>query len=43
MESRVIFADKELKESFEDLKVGDERLYKEIEEALNTIKQNAFF
>jgi len=43
MESRVIFADKELRESFEGLKLNDERLYKEIEEALKIIKQNAFF
>ncbi len=43
MESKVIFADEELKKTFENLKSGDERLYKEIEEALKTIKQNAFF
>ena len=43
MESRVIFADKELRKSFEGLKSDDERLYKEIEEALKIIKQNAFF
>jgi len=41
MESRVIFKDKELKDSFNELK--DVRLRKEIEEALNTLKQNAFF
>ncbi|MFH1801707.1 MAG: type II toxin-antitoxin system RelE/ParE family toxin [archaeon] len=41
MESRVIFKDKELKDSFNKLK--DVRLRKEIEEALNTLKQNAFF
>ena len=43
MESRVIFADEELRKTFENLKSDDERLYKEIEEALKTIKQNAFF
>ena len=43
MESRVIFADEELKRTFESLKSEDERLYKEIEEALKTIRQNAFF
>ena len=43
MESRVIFTNKELKEAFEKLKELDKRLYKEIENALNIIKQNAFF
>ena len=43
MESRIIFADKDLRETFEDLKEKDERLYKEINEALKTIKQDAFF
>ena len=43
MESKVIFADEELRKTFENLKSDDERLYKEIEEALKTIKQNAFF
>lgn len=43
MESKVIFADEELKGAFENLKLEDERLYREIEEALRTIKQNAFF
>ena len=43
MESKVIFADEELRKTFENLKSEDERLYKEIEEALKTIKQNAFF
>jgi|SRR3972149_2377738 len=43
MESRVIFADKGLKESFEELRTKDARLFKEIEAALNAIKQNAFF
>ena len=43
MESKVIFADKELKEAFERLKESDKRLYKEIENALNAIRQNAFF
>lgn len=43
MESKVIFADEELKKTFENLKAENERLYKEIEEALKTIKQNAFF
>lgn len=41
MESKVIFRDKELKDSFEDL--IDTRLKKEIEEALNTLKNDAFF
>ena len=43
MEVRIIFADEELKKTFENLKSEDERLYKEIEEALKTIKQDAFF
>lgn len=43
MESRVIFKDDELKDSFNSLKEKDMRLRKEIEEALNTLKQNAFF
>ncbi len=43
MESKVIFAEKELKNSFEKLKESDERLYKEIQSALESIKQNAFF
>jgi len=43
MESKVIFVDEELKKAFENLKFEDERLYKEIEEAFNAIKQNAFF
>ena len=43
MESRVIFADEELKQTFENLKTEDERLHKEIENALSAIKQNAFF
>ena len=43
MESRVIFADEELKKAFEKLRTKDERLFKEIENALNAIKQNAFF
>ena len=43
MESRVIFASKELKNAFEDLKEKDERLRKEIENALRFIKQDAFF
>ncbi len=43
MEARVIFKDSELKEAFENLKDEDERLFKEIQNALDTIKQNAFF
>jgi Txe/YoeB family toxin of Txe-Axe toxin-antitoxin module len=43
MEARVIFADESLKMTFEALKVEDLRLYKEIGNALDTIKQNAFF
>ena len=42
MESKVIFADTNLKEAFEMLKSEDSRLFKEIENALNIIKQNAF-
>ena len=41
MEARVIFKDEELKKSFNELK--DNRLKKEIGEALDTLKQNAFF
>ncbi len=43
MESRVIFANKELKQAFHNLKNEDERLFKEIQTALGAIKQNAFF
>ena len=43
MESKVIFADEELKEAFESLKSENERLYKEIGNALLAIQQNAFF
>src|SRR3989344_3019387 len=43
MESKVIFADEELKKIFESLEFKDERLYKEIEEALKVIKQDVFF
>lgn len=43
MEARVIFKDAELKEAFENLKDEDKRLFKEIQNALDTIKQNAFF
>ena len=43
MESQVIFANEELKEVFENLEETDKRLYKEIETALDSIKQNAFF
>ncbi len=43
MESKVIFADNDLKEAFERLKDEDERLFKEIENALNKIRQDAFF
>ncbi len=43
MESRVIFADLELKRAFERLKDEDERLFKEIDNALKVIKQNVFF
>jgi len=42
MESKVIFADINLKEAFEKLRLEDSRLFKEIENALSTIKQNAF-
>ena len=43
MESRVIFADEDLKQAFQNLETEDERLFKEIKNALETIKQNAFF
>jgi len=43
MESRVIFTDDELKKTFEKLESEDGRLFNEIKEALDTIKQNAFF
>ena len=43
MESKVIFADEELKETFKNLRVENERLFKEIERALLSIQQNAFF
>lgn len=42
MESKIIFSDINLKEAFEKLRLEDSRLFKEIEHALNTIKQNAF-
>ena len=42
MESRIIFKDAELKETFEKLKRDDERLFKEISNALSSIKQNVF-
>jgi len=43
MESRVIFTNNDLKEAFENLKSQDERLFKEIENALVKIRQDAFF
>lgn len=43
MESRVIFVDEELKKAFEKLETEDTRLFKEIKNAFETIKQNAFF
>lgn len=43
MESRVIFVNEELKQTFESLKTDNERLYKEINNAFEAIKQNAFF
>lgn len=43
MESIIRFLDKELKESFESLKEEDERLYKEIVRALESIRNNAFY
>ena len=42
MECRVVFADEELKKSFELLREKDERLYKEVLSALKTIKDDAF-
>lgn len=43
MESRVIFINLDLKNSFENLKEIDERLFKEINKALAEIKQNVFY
>ena len=43
MKARVIFADEDLKKAFDILKTENERLYKEICNALDAIKQNAFF
>lgn len=43
MEARVIFADEELKSTFQNLKTEDPRLFKEIIHALDAIKQNVFF
>jgi len=43
MESRVIFANEDLRRTFESLKTEDPRLYKEVVNALESIKQNAFF
>ena len=43
MESKVNFADKELKNTFEKLKTEDEMLFKEIENALESIKKDVFF
>jgi hypothetical protein len=43
MESRVIFANEELKQTFLNLRETDPRLYKDITNALDSIKQNAFF
>ena len=42
MECKINFVDLKLKEVFEDLKNKDERLYKEIEKALQDICKNAF-
>jgi|SRR3989338_3302323 len=42
MECEVNFVNKELKESFESLKETDERLYKEIEKAINAVCQDSF-
>lgn len=42
MEARVILADEGLQNAFEELKEKDERLRKEIENALDSLKQNAF-
>lgn len=38
-----MFADNDLKETFEKLRNEDEKLFKEIENALDKIRQNAFF
>lgn len=43
MESKVIFVNLDLKQAFENLKTKDARLYKEIDKALESIRQNAFF
>jgi Txe/YoeB family toxin of Txe-Axe toxin-antitoxin module len=42
MECKVNFVDIELKEYFKSLKDTDERLYKEIEKAINSICQDSF-
>ncbi|MFA7707328.1 MAG: hypothetical protein WCX73_00075 [Candidatus Pacearchaeota archaeon] len=42
MESKVIFADLKLKEAFLELERADPRLYKEINKAIEDIKQNAY-
>ena len=42
MECKIRFADSKLKETFEGLKNSDERLYKEVEKALNDICKNSF-
>lgn len=43
MESRVIFSNEELRDAFRNLRNTDERLFKEILNALEKIKHNAFF
>jgi Txe/YoeB family toxin of Txe-Axe toxin-antitoxin module len=42
VESKVVFGDVELKESFKELEKTDPRLFKEIEKALEDISRNAF-
>lgn len=42
MECKINFIDIELKKTFEELKISDERLHKEIEKAIRDICQNAF-
>jgi Txe/YoeB family toxin of Txe-Axe toxin-antitoxin module len=43
MEAKVVFADLELKESFQELEKTDPRLYKEIQKALEEISKNSFY
>ena len=42
METQIKFSDLRLKQAFENLKERDERLYKEIDRALEEISKNGF-